>query len=377
VASPPSAGLTAEACGRYDFDLAEFPLFHFHKQSPGRSAREPLTYTDTITGKDGRPVTREWKAYPGPFGFGGPSTQVLLYDLLQLYAEQGARGTQIQFGTLRSLFLRRGERNPSVRDYQRLRRDIDVLRGYDFHCKDAFWDRERQAYVDMNWRLFGSVFYFKERPGSGQEQLPFGFLEVSPVLREVARTRGFFALGFDHRLFYRLKPLEQRLAVYLAKKFVSQKLHRRFVSDLAHALPIEARRDVDVRVALKKAAQGLLDKALPILETFTVERSREGRWVATFHRRAAPRQDVALPRHAAESLAPGLLAVVERIVEATGNAEDRLWWAQCVKRLGVGPIDRALGQLKEACALYEVKSRGALMTKILKDIAEEAGITLN
>lgn len=63
-----------------------------------------------------------------------------------------------------------------------MRRDLDILRGYDFHCKNAFWDRERMAYADMNWRLFGSVFYFKERPGNSQDQLPFGFIEVSTVL---------------------------------------------------------------------------------------------------------------------------------------------------------------------------------------------------
>jgi hypothetical protein len=51
-----------------------------------------------------------------------------------------------------------GERNPSKHDYERLRRDLDILRGYDLHCKNAFWDRRRQAYVDMKWRLFGSVF---------------------------------------------------------------------------------------------------------------------------------------------------------------------------------------------------------------------------
>jgi hypothetical protein len=41
---------------------------------------------------------------------------------------------------------------------KRLRRDLDILRGYDLHCKNAFWDRKGQAYVDMKWRLFGSVF---------------------------------------------------------------------------------------------------------------------------------------------------------------------------------------------------------------------------
>jgi hypothetical protein len=98
--------------GRFDFDLAEFPLFRFYKNAPGRLDRNPLVYADTLPGRDGEAVTREWKAYPGPFGFGGPSTQLLLYDLLQLYAEQGYRGAQLRFGTIRSLLLRRGYGTP-------------------------------------------------------------------------------------------------------------------------------------------------------------------------------------------------------------------------------------------------------------------------
>ena len=47
-------------------------------------------------------------------------------------------GSQIHFGTLRSLLLRRGERNPSRRDYDRVRRDFDVLRGYDIHFRNSF-----------------------------------------------------------------------------------------------------------------------------------------------------------------------------------------------------------------------------------------------
>jgi hypothetical protein len=362
--------------GRYDFDLAEFPLFHFYKNRLAHHGRDPLTYADTIVGRDGVPVTREWQAFPGPFGFGGPSTHVLLYDLLQLYCEQGCRGSQIQFGTLRALLQRRGERNPSKRDYDRLRRDIDILRGYDFHCKNAFYDRKRGAYVDMKWRLFGSVFYFKESADSEQTQMPFGFIEVSPVLQQIARTRGFFALGFESRRFYGMKPLEQRLAVYLAKKFISQETHRRYAEELARALPVEAGTDADARKAIRRAALGLLEKELPILQSFAFERSKGGRWLAVFRRKAPPSQDAALPVRATEALAPALAALVDRIVEATGNADDRLWWAQCARRLGPGPVDRALGQLKEARGLTKVKNPGGLLTKIFKDIAAEAGITL-
>jgi hypothetical protein len=166
--------------GRYDFDLSEFPLFRFYRPSLNKhDPRIPLVYTDTISGKDGQPVPRRWQLYAGAFGFGGSSAHALLFDLFQIWAEHGFRGTHIQFGTLRSLYQRRGDRHPSARDYTRLRHDIEVLRGYDFHCTNAFWDKERQRYVDMNWRLFGAVFYFKEKPDNRQLVLPFGFIEVS------------------------------------------------------------------------------------------------------------------------------------------------------------------------------------------------------
>jgi hypothetical protein len=371
---PPTDTRSGAPPGRFDFDLAEFPLFRFCRPRARLRDRGPLVYADTITGRDGRPVAREWRAYPGPFGFGGASTQVLLYDLLQLYAEQGCSGSQIEFGTLRSLFLRRGERNPCKRDYERMRRDFDILRGYDFHCQNAFWDHRRRAYVDMSWRLFGSVFYFKGAP-DGQEQLPFGFLEVSSVLRAAARGRGLFALGFGDELFYRMRPLEQRLAIYLAKKFVSQQVHRRPVEDLARALPIEASRPRDAKAVLKSAAEGLLGHGLPILAGARFETSR-GRPMAEFHRKAAPRQDAAPAAWGVHHLSEEARGLVERIVEQVGSRADSLWWARCVERLGRGGVDRALGQLKEAAARGGVRNPGGLLTKIFKDIAAETGVGL-
>lgn len=362
--------------GRYDFDLAEFPLFRLNKLAPGKSAREPLRYSDTITGRDGRPVERSWAVYPGPFGFGGQSTQLLLFDLLQLYCEQGARGTQIQFGTLRSLFQRRGERNPSKRDYDRLRRDFDVLRGYDLHCQNAFWDSARQSYVSMNWRLFGSVFYFRAGTTPASAEQPFGFIEVSSVLRAVAKTRGFFSLGFDRRRFYGLKPLEQRLAVYLAKQFTSQKVHRRFVRDLATLLPIEATRDRDVRRILSEAAAGLQAAEVGLLADCRFSRSAGGGWLAEFARASRPATTYTVSRRAAETLSPMVADLVARIAEAVGSDDDRVWWARCVETLGRGAVDRGLGLLKEAKATGKVTNPGGLLTKFFKDIAAESGESL-
>ena len=96
-----------------------------------------------------------------------------------------------------------------------------------------------------------------------------------------------------------------------------------------------------------------------------------------FERKAAPRQDNAIVRRAGQELAPHLAAQVERIVEAVGGEDDRVWWTQCVKRLGHGFVDRGLGLLKEAKGTGKVRNPGGYLTKIFKDLATEAGISLH
>jgi hypothetical protein len=362
--------------GRYDFDLAEFPFFHFDK-NPDKPLTEPITYTDTINGKDGQAVVRQWKVYPSAaYGFGGQTTQLVLYDLLQLYIEQGCKGNQIQFGTLYNLLQRRGIRTPSTRDYQRLRRDIEILCSCRFHCKNAFWDRERQAYVDMNWQLFNSVFYFKATPDGLQSEMPFGFIEVSSVLQQIARTRGFFTLGFPAPFFYKLKPLEQRLSIYLAKKFMSQSLHQRFVDDLAKALPIDAKRPDNVRAILRNAAEGLINKQVPFLAGFELRKStREGNWIAVFHRRCIPAVST-YPTEEIKNLSAPINQLVQRLSEVSGQPEDWRWWKKCAEQLGPAGINSAVGQFEETCRLRRVENPGAMLTKILKDVAAEMGLTI-
>lgn len=369
----PSDEILTGPSGRYDFDLAEFPFFHFDK-NPDQPLKEAITYTDTITGKDGISVTRQWKVYPSAaYGFGGPTTQLVLYDLLQLYIEQGCRGNQIQFGTLYNLLQRRGIRTPSTRDYQRLRRDIEILCSCRFHCKNAFWDRPRQAYVDMNWQLFNSVFYFKEQPHGIQSEMPFGFIEVSTVLQQIARTRGFFTLGFPAPFFYKLKPLEQRLSIYLAKKFMSQSLHQRFVDDLAQALPIDAKRPDNVRAILKNAANGLIQKQVPFLASFELRKStREGRWLAVFHRRCTP-QASNHPVEDIQKLSEPIDHLVQRLSEVSGQPEDWRWWRKCAEQLGQEGIELAIGQFEETSRIRRVERPGAMLTKILKDVAAAKG----
>lgn len=372
---PRGAPIAREGECVFDLDLAEFPLFRFSASARHRRSLEPLTYSDTITARDGSRVRREWTAVPGPAGVGGPSTQLLLFDLIQMYAEQEGGRETIRYGTMRSILTRRGLEHPCCRDYARLRRDLEILRGYEIRCSNACWDSEAGRYGDRTWRLLPETAKFAQgRAGSS------GGIDAGEELRRIVSTRGFFPLGFGRDAFYRLRPLEQRLAIYLARKFRFQSLHRRHVEDLARALPIEASRPRDVRACLARTTRGLLASDVHVLRNFRFACPRSGRWIAEFHRAVdaisvAPRRDD--PRDAFDRDDRQFEFHLTRIAQATGSSRDRAWWLRCLRRLGPGPMDRALGQLREACVFGRVRNRGGLLTKILKDIAEEAGIELS
>ena len=71
----------------------------------------------------------------------------------------------------------------------------------------------------------------------------------------------------------------------------------------------------------------------------------------------------------------GSVGVGDRIPEKP-SYPDRLWWVQCRRRLAPGPVDRALGLLKEARQAKAVRNPGGFLTTILKRVAMEMEISL-
>ena len=160
---------------------------------------------------------------------------------------------------------------------------------------------------------------------------------------------------------------------------VDQPVHERHVEILAHALPIEACRPRDVRACLTRTACGLLASDIRMLRDFRLITARNGRWIAEFDRggeSVARASSFVGPRNPFAGGERRFEHHLSRIEEAIGSLRDRAWWLQCLRRLGTGPFERALGQHREACATRGVRNRGALLTKILKDIAAEAGVNL-
>ena len=374
--------------GRYDHSLAEFPAFRFGKRRRGPD--ELIRFTDTIAAPScpEKSLARIWTVYPSArWGYGGATTQATLFDLHQIWKVQGFRGTRIYFGTLRNLYrCQHPGKNPSTLDYTRLRRDLDILCGYEFDCMNAFWDPVSRTYGDMRaWHLFtGWYEATRARAGDPQEELPFGFVELSETFAKIAQERGFFVTGFDSEFFHRLRPIEQRLALYLSKMFVSQELHRRHEVELYDALPIEAVRVTKRRQTLREAVQGLVRKGYSNLASFSLKSAaRTDGLVATFRRRHKVEQDQPVRGPTLKRLPETVRLLVEDVVAETGDPDSVPMWTRAVGGLGEEAVRYALADLRseqrQRVASRDkdgIKNAGAWLTTKLMAMAEERGIVI-
>ena len=240
--------------------LAEFPLFLLAKGGRGKKESiQVIEYEDTIKGKDGEIIKREWKVYPhSTLGFGNASTFETLYDLFQIWKENNFNSQNIYFKSIYNVLIRRGK-NTSVKEYERINRDLDCLIGITIKAKNAFWDNEVKAYVDETFHLFDRLSLFKDKPNS-QPVLPLSSIKASDVLYGSVLKNSLLTADFDSIFFHRLTPVEQRLALYLAKMFRSQALHKRELLEFARQIPIYAKQGKHIKQQLKRAGNGLIKK---------------------------------------------------------------------------------------------------------------------
>jgi len=79
---------------KYEMNLAEFPFAVLSKNRPVKL--EVIEYEDTIKGKNGTPVPRLWRLKPSiEYGFGSTELTSVLFELFQIWKEQGFKTRRI------------------------------------------------------------------------------------------------------------------------------------------------------------------------------------------------------------------------------------------------------------------------------------------
>lgn len=196
---------------RDEMNLAEFPLTVLStRAAPGVKT---LEFHDTIRGKNGETVDREW-IITGADKFGLPtaSDDEVLLGLLKLTVEDGMRDRKVFF--TRYELLRILKWTTEGRSYSRLQKALDRLSGVRIRATNAFYDNDSKSHSTKNFGIIDAYEINSGRDGD----LQTSFFLWSEVLFKS------FQVGFIKKLdldFYlELKSaVTRRLYRYLDKHF--------------------------------------------------------------------------------------------------------------------------------------------------------------
>jgi hypothetical protein len=362
---------------KYELTLSEFPIFILSKKS-GKETKY-IGYDDTIIGKDNEIIKREWRVFPdSEQGFGTASTLETLFDLFQIWKETGFSHQYIQFGTVYNLLKRKGL-SIGRQQYRQIIKDLICLVGIRITAKNAFWDNERKAYVDMTFHLFDRLDLYKEKP-QGQATLPFGRIKASDILYGSVLKNSLLTADFDSDFFHSLTPVEQRLSLYLSKMFRSQKVHKRELIEFAKQMPIYAQQTKHIRERLKKACAGLINKGFKLLESLGFEKGVDGKTeFVVFRRKGLPRRGSEIVKYVmpAQKDSYEIQLLVEDILEVCQDEKSTTFYNKVATLVPQQDIYRALSEVKEIRDTGEIrKNKGAIFTSLVKKYAAERGIEL-
>ena len=367
--------------GKYELSLSEFPVTLLSKS---KTDKPFIEYRDTIIGKNNEEVERIWRVYPdAKLGFGTASTFSSLFELFQIWKDQGFRDQTITFGSLYSFAKRKGI-IPTNTSYETLKKDLRCLVGLVIEAKNAFWDNEKRAYVDAYFHLFEKVRFYKEKP-DGQATLNLSYIEASDELFGSVITNSLLTTEFDSQFFHALKPTEQRLALYLSKMLRNQQAHKRDIVKLAEQLPLTTTLKKKIKQQLKDASQGLINRQFKLLERFDFEKSAtSGNENIVFIRRG---KLPVRPKGRATKIPEGLSGttnpadlqelLTEDIIEVCADEDSRNFYRKVARLMPKEAIYQTLSEVKEVVDLGAIKkSKGALFTKLIKEKAEKLNVDL-
>lgn len=376
---------TGKSKAKYELTLAEFPIFLLSKKA-GKEIKV-IEYQDTIIGKEGEPVKREWKVYPdAKLGFGTASTLETLFDLFQIWKESNFDSQYIQFGTIYNLIKRRGV-SLNENAYERMKKDLSCLVGIKIEAKKAFWDNEAKSYVTKIFHIFDEVDIYEPRGKGKQGQFPFGRIKASDVIFGSILTNSLLATDFDAKFYYQLTPVEQRLALYLTKVFRSQAKNKRELMEFASQIPIYAKQTKHVKEAIKKASAGLIEKGFPLLASFDFEKgASDKKEYVIFRRKGAPPKPT-IPIQVKEKqkkLMPPVVNpagegeyLLEMILEFCGDQKSKNFYKKVARSVPKNIIFRAISEAKASDDLQETKkSKAAHFTYLVRKYAQEQGVKI-
>ena len=259
--------------GAFELNFAEFPIAHLSKRLPKGVDRNKIHYADFIKGRDGKLVERKWTIKTSAeHGLGGPSSLDIIFELMQIWKEQGFTAPKIYIGTYYNLIKRLGLQAGGTA-YQQVEKDLESIYGLEIIAENAYYDKEIGKYVDKKVKPFiGWEFYKKHE--IKDYMTDYGYISVNPEFFEAFRKKSLYYLPFENNYFKTLTAHEQKLALYLSKIFNPyrkriQQTYNRNIEQLCDLLPIYGE-NYKRRYYITQACKGLIRKNFILLDRYEI-----------------------------------------------------------------------------------------------------------
>lgn len=263
----------------FELNLAEFPIVMLSTKSI--NLRE-YQYSDTIKGRNDELVKRTWtikiegtNESGKPLHFPGPAALQVIFELFQLWNQQKFRDSRIIVGTYHQ-FLKRLGWGARKDDYDRLKYVLDCIHALHISCKNAFYIKAEDTYINQKMYLFPSMGTLHK------DEIPIDdpnarlYIRASPELYTIMKKNNKHYMPITREHFRELTPMEQKLSMILSKYFsIYRKKQRiswnRKISELAQQLPIISKDNKKIRQQLKKICEGLIEKQSPLLSKYEIK----------------------------------------------------------------------------------------------------------
>lgn len=366
---------------QYELSLAEFPIFNLSNKQVGKDIKS-IVYRDTITGKDGKIIAREWLVTPTKeYDFGTISTMDTFFTLFQIWKDQGFASNEIHYGSVRNILKRRNL--DDVREnYDRIIRDLNCLTGLMITATNAFYDSIAGKYVSESFHIIDNLFFYEDetkfkRKNARQEKLPFAKVKVNDTL---CRSVHANLLLLDHdQIFYQsLTGVEKRLYLYLSKVLKSKAFYKREVLELASQIPIQAKEPKKRKQTLKDGCNGLIKKGFKLLAKVEFIKAADGVTdMIVFIRNGTPWKGSIEKAGAKKKEQLDIDCLVEDILNVCEDEKSKPFYIKVARLLDDRTIYRTISEVRAAKNEGEIKkSPGQLFTFLIKKYAEEDGIEL-
>jgi hypothetical protein len=273
VEDPTSSSLKS----KYEFNMAEFPFCLISSSNKiDKSQIASITYEDTIIGKNEQVIPRKWEVSPSrKEGWGSLQVLGLVVELIKIAKEKDFVSPVICFESIYNLIKRLGLKN-STEVYKRIRHDLDALVGYTFKAKNAFWDNEKKAYVDMTGHFFEDVKYYQRESDGIEKPLPFAMIKISEMIWVSIKSNALITVDTGDIPFHSFTPTEQRLCLYLTKMLHTSNRHIRDVVLLGKQIPLLTKNYKTTKNQITVACKGLIKKGFPLLSSYYYEKNVNG-----------------------------------------------------------------------------------------------------